>query len=88
MVRRTEILSEEEVWKVLETVQDPEIPVLSLVDMKIIRKVSMSDDTITITISPTFVGCPALDHMKGEIRTKLHEVGFAHVDIETTLSPR
>ncbi len=75
------------VWQELAKISDPEIPVISLVEMKVIRKVIISDDSVRVVISPTFVGCPALEHMKNEIRERLAGIGYARVDVETTFSP-
>jgi len=68
-------------------ITDPEIPVLSLVDMKIIREVTLQDGKVSVLISPTFVGCPALEHIKGEIRTRLAGLGLTDVEIHTTYTP-
>jgi ring-1,2-phenylacetyl-CoA epoxidase subunit PaaD len=75
------------IWSALETIQDPEIPVLTLVEMKIVRSVTVTGDEVCVVISPTFIGCPALDHMKEEIRTRLAAIGCRQVKIETTFSP-
>jgi ring-1,2-phenylacetyl-CoA epoxidase subunit PaaD len=80
-------LDETAVWKELQAITDPEIPVLSLVDMKIIRNVSLTGKTVSVLISPTFVGCPALEQIKDEIRTKLSALGCDEVEIKTTYSP-
>jgi ring-1,2-phenylacetyl-CoA epoxidase subunit PaaD len=78
---------ERTIWRELEKITDPEIPVLSLVDMKIIREVTVRDGKVSVSISPTFVGCPALDHIKDEIKTQLAGLGFADVEILTTYTP-
>ena len=70
------------VYEWLEQVKDPEIPVLSLVDLGVITNVLIEDDRIKITMTPTFVGCPALDMMKNEITEVLNTKGFSKVDIE------
>lgn len=76
-----------EVWKELNAIKDPEIPVLSLVEMKVIRGVEITSDGVNVVLSPTFVGCPAMEHMKDEIRARLSALGFERVTIETTFSP-
>lgn len=68
----------------LSDVKDPEIPVLSLVDLGVIRNVTIDADAVTIEMTPTFVGCPALDMMQTEIRDVLHKRGVAHVQIEVS----
>ena len=89
MVTRSTIpkLDEQRIWQELENITDPEIPVLSLVDMKIIRKVNINENGVSILISPTFVGCPALEYIKDEIRTRLTAIGGGTVRIETTYTP-
>jgi ring-1,2-phenylacetyl-CoA epoxidase subunit PaaD len=73
----------ERIWSVLAGVQDPEIPVISLVDLGIVRGVS--PDRVTIT--PTYTGCPATLVIEQDIRAALNAAGFRDVAIETTLSP-
>ena len=80
-------LDEQTVWRELENITDPEIPVLTLVDMKIIRNVSVKGKAVSVLISPTFVGCPALEHIKDEIKNRLGALGCDTVKIETTYSP-
>ncbi len=74
-------------WKTLGEITDPEIPVLSLVEMKVIREVHLSDGNVRVVLSPTFVGCPAMEHMKAEIRARLAALGIENVTIETSFSP-
>ncbi len=84
---KTPKLDEQGIWGELGAISDPEIPVLSLVDMKIIRKVSINKNGVSLLISPTFVGCPALEYIKDEIKTRLTAIGCVSVEIETTYSP-
>jgi len=74
----------EDIYKLLESIKDPEIPVLSLVDLGIIKNVVIADDQVRVTITPTFVGCPALDTMRSEIETTLLEKGIGHVSVEVS----
>lgn len=80
-------LDEKTIWKELEAITDPEIPVLSLVEMKIIRTVSVHEGKASVLISPTFAGCPAMEHIKDEIRKRLTALGCSEVEIQTTFSP-
>ncbi len=67
---------------------DPEIPAVSLIDMGIIRQVEIdAAEGVTVTITPTFSGCPALQVMIRDIRTKLEELGIGQVQVSTALSP-
>ncbi len=72
-----------EIWESLKEVTDPEIPVLSLVDMKIVRDVRIEGEEVYVTMTPTFAGCPAIYQMKTDIVDKLRELGFEkiHIDI-------
>lgn len=70
-------------WGVLQDVPDPEIPVLSIVDLGIVREVD--DDRIVLT--PTYTGCPATQVIERMVRDALDAAGFKDVRIETTLSP-
>jgi ring-1,2-phenylacetyl-CoA epoxidase subunit PaaD len=74
------------IWEELGKIVDPEIPVLSLVEMKVIRDVKIGDG-VTVIFSPTFVGCPATSMIMQEIRSRLNALGFQKVTIETTFSP-
>lgn len=88
---------EKQVWNLLEEVKDPEVPVLSVIDLGIIRNIEVADANdaspgkarshITITITPTYSGCPALDTINMDIRLKLIEKGFRNVTIKQQLSP-
>jgi ring-1,2-phenylacetyl-CoA epoxidase subunit PaaD len=70
-------------WAVLEQVPDPEIPVVSLVDLGIVREVSME----RVVLTPTYTGCPATLVIETMVRAALDEAGFQDVRIESTLSP-
>ena len=80
-------LQENNVWHILEEVKDPEVPVLSVVDLGIIRSVDTSGNRINITITPTYSGCPAMDVISMDIRLKLIEKGYRNVHIQQQLSP-
>lgn len=80
-------ITEETIREELGKITDPEIPVLSLVEMKVIRSIAVSDGGVKVVMSPTFVGCPAMDYMKDEIRARLAALGCERVTIETTFSP-
>jgi ring-1,2-phenylacetyl-CoA epoxidase subunit PaaD len=80
--------TEEMIWKLLEEVKDPEVPVLSVIDLGIIRKVSVGpSNEIAIIITPTYSGCPAMDVISMDIRLKLIEKGFRNVKVSQQLSP-
>ncbi len=81
------IPAEEKIWHILEEVKDPEVPVLSILDLGIVRKVSCEEGKITIVITPTYSGCPAMDVISMDIRLKLMEKGYRNVVIRQQLSP-
>lgn len=81
-------LNEQQVWQLLEAVKDPEVPVLSILDLGIVRAVQVdAAGAITITITPTYSGCPAMDTISMDIRLKLMEHGQRQVHIAQQLSP-
>jgi ring-1,2-phenylacetyl-CoA epoxidase subunit PaaD len=81
-----------ELWDLLGKVNDPEVPVLSITDLGIVRNVKLSQDTkkglvTEVVITPTYSGCPAMDLIKDSIRMTLLEHGFNEVRVTTVLSP-
>lgn len=79
-----EEITKEDVYGWLEDVKDPEIPVLSLVDLGVITDVTVDKDAVRIGMTPTFVGCPALDMMQSEIREVLTRHGVKNIDISVS----
>jgi ring-1,2-phenylacetyl-CoA epoxidase subunit PaaD len=75
------------IWKLLEEVTDPEIPVLSVIDMGIVRDIKEQDETIEIIITPTYSGCPAMDVISMNIKLHLLSHGYKKVKVSQTLSP-
>ncbi|MGK2863634.1 MAG: 1,2-phenylacetyl-CoA epoxidase subunit PaaD [Chitinophagaceae bacterium] len=76
------------IWEILKEVQDPEIPVLSVLDLGIARKVLIHPDgSPEIIITPTYSGCPAMDMIAVGIRVALEQNGFKNIKITTVLSP-
>jgi ring-1,2-phenylacetyl-CoA epoxidase subunit PaaD len=80
------MISKDNVLSWLEQVKDPEIPVLSLVDLGVITSIDIDKDGIRIVMTPTFVGCPALDLMKSEITEVLEKNGVRKVDIQVSFA--
>ncbi len=78
----------QDVWKILEEVTDPEIPVLTVVDMGIIRDVIEHEDgTTEVVITPTYSGCPAMKTIEINILAALQENGVEKAKVTTVLSP-
>ena len=73
---------------VAETVTDPELPMLTLADLGVLRDVRTEDDgTVVVAITPTYSGCPAMGVMRADLVHALHRAGFRDVDVRTVLSP-
>lgn len=83
----TDNIEAQKIWSLLQEVTDPEVPVLSVVDLGIVRKVSVQDDEVEIVITPTYSGCPAITRIEWDIRIKLTEHGYKNVKIISQLSP-
>lgn len=75
-------------WRILADVPDPEIPVLNVVELGIIRYVRTSDDgRVTVGVSPTYTGCPATEVIASSIRSHLEAEGFREPKVESVLAP-
>ena len=80
-------LTEESIWAALQEIKDPEIPVVSLVEMGIVREVELTDEQVTVKMTPTFSGCPALIEMERLIEEKLLAMGAPSVQVEVLRKP-
>ena len=80
-----------EIWQWLAEVPDPEIPVISVVDLGIVRNVTRGEgldaDAVEITVTPTYSGCPATAVIAMDIETALRDRGIEHVTIRTQIAP-
>ena len=74
----------DKVYEWLEEVKDPEIPVLSLVDLGVITSIQINNDLVSVQMTPTFVGCPAMDYMREEVIATLKKRGIPRVEVEVT----
>jgi ring-1,2-phenylacetyl-CoA epoxidase subunit PaaD len=72
---------------VAATVTDPEMPMVTLADLGIIREVREEGAGVVVTITPTYSGCPAMDEIRSDLRRALRGAGYADVDVRTVLSP-
>lgn len=77
----------EQIWRWLEAVPDPEIPVISVVDLGIVRDVRWQDDRLHVAVTPTYSGCPATAVIAIEIDGALRRKGIENAVIETRISP-
>ena len=79
--------TEAAIWQLLEDVSDPEVPVLSIVDLGIVRAVQVAGERVAVTITPTYSGCPAMNVIATEIRLRLLAEGITQLTIHNQLSP-
>lgn len=79
--------AEQQIWELLETVTDPEVPVLSVVDLGIVRNVICEGDHLEVVITPTYTGCPAMDVISMNIRLALVGRGYPKITVRQVLSP-
>jgi len=80
-------VSTDQVYAWLQEVSDPEIPVLSVVDLGVVREVSWDGDACVVVITPTYSGCPAMREITQDIERTLADRGIARVRVETRLAP-
>ena len=83
----TSSISIKKIWSILETVCDPEVPVLTITDLGIVRDVKIIDELLEVVITPTYTGCPAMDMISMNIRIALIENGYSNIIIKSVLSP-
>jgi len=86
-MRSTLTLSRDEIFDVLRAVMDPEVPVLSVVELGIVRDVDVTDERVMVTVTPTYSGCPAMAAIERDIAAALRARGAADVEIRTRYSP-
>jgi ring-1,2-phenylacetyl-CoA epoxidase subunit PaaD len=72
---------------VAETVRDPELPMLTLADLGVLREVSEVDGRVVVSITPTYTGCPAMDTMRDDLVHALERAGYPEVEVRTVLRP-
>ncbi|MGB9035949.1 phenylacetate-CoA oxygenase subunit PaaJ [Arthrobacter sp. UCD-GKA] len=76
-----------ELREIASRVTDPEIPVLTIADLGILRDVELAGDTVVVTITPTYSGCPAMDAITEDLGTVFRESGYRDVKVNLVLSP-
>ena len=77
----------EGIFDLLKQIEDPEIPVINIVELGVVRNVSVNDDTVKVEITPTYSGCPAMKVIEDQIYLKLNEIGVQNIQIKTVYSP-
>lgn len=81
------MINEEQIWQYLAEVQDPEVPVLDILDLGIVREVNVDGDRVEVVVTPTYSGCPATSMINMSIRLKLIEKGCKNISIVNRLTP-
>ncbi len=76
-----------ELWDLLDIIKDPELPVLSIWDLGILRDIERDGNHITVTITPTYSGCPAMDNIRTDVEKALNDAGYQEVTVNMSLSP-
>lgn len=70
------------------SVVDPEVPVLTIADLGVLRDVAVDvDGRVTVTVTPTYSGCPAMDAIRTDVEKALRNIGFSQIEVRTVLSP-
>ena len=86
-LRPAEHTVERRAWDLAATVCDPEVPVLTIEDLGVLRDVVVDGPTVRVRITPTYSGCPAVDAMRDDIASVLHDAGYVDVVVTTVLAP-
>ncbi|HUC23470.1 MAG TPA: 1,2-phenylacetyl-CoA epoxidase subunit PaaD [Streptosporangiaceae bacterium] len=73
--------------QVAQSVPDPELPMLTLADLGILRDVAVTGTRVVVSLTPTYSGCPAMAEIRAEVASRLGAAGFAEVEVRTVLSP-
>lgn len=79
--------SQEQIFNILSEIPDPEIPVINIIELGILREVKFVDEVCVVVITPTYTGCPAMKVIEDDIKIKLKEIGIEKVKIELVLTP-
>lgn len=74
-------------WVISAAVPDPELPMVTLADLGILRSVTQDGDAVTVTVTPTYSGCPAMREICSDLRFRLQQAGYADVTVRMSLAP-
>lgn len=77
----------QQAWDIAAAVPDPEVPVLTIADLGVLREVSLDGDRVAVSITPTYSGCPAMDTIRDDVLMALTAAGFENVDVRLVMSP-
>lgn len=81
------MLTRDEIYSIISVIPDPEIPVITIADLGILRNVEVLGDSCTVTITPTYSGCPAMKVIEDDIKSSLLEKGISDVSVKLVYSP-
>ena len=81
------MVTEKEIWQYIEEVFDPEVPVLTIVDLGVVRDIKLEKERCLVTITPTYSGCPAMTRISDDIIEKLNEKEIKNVEVDLVLAP-
>lgn len=81
------MVTAQEIEHLLEAVKDPEIPVISIRELGVLRDVAVKEGEVEVTITPTYSGCPAMDVMKRDVEKALYNAGIKRFNVKQVLSP-
>lgn len=76
-----------EVWQIAARVPDPEVPVLTIEDLGVLREARVEEGRVHVVLTPTYSGCPAIDQMRDDVHSSLTAAGYENVEVTYTLSP-
>lgn len=74
-----ENITEKEVWAILNSIPDPEVPAISIVELGVVRKVALTDTNLTIIITPTYSGCPAVERFVADIKKEFNDINITPI---------
>lgn len=84
---QTSNLSEQEIYKLIANIPDPEIPVITIEDLGILREVKVENDKVIVSITPTYNGCPAMKSIEDDIKLILKKAGVNNLEVKTIFHP-
>src|SRR5665213_2318650 len=79
--------TEQDIFSFLKEIPDPEIPVISIVDLGVIRKINITDNGVDIDVTPTYSGCPAMKQMEDDIISTLKQKGIENINLKMVYTP-
>lgn len=84
---KTSAIDKKTLYAYLEEIKDPEVPVLSIIDLGIVRDIKLNDDELEVIITPTYTGCPAMDMITAAIKIEMATLGFKKIKVTHAISP-